>query len=757
MVADWCNRIIRAGFLVLLFLVPLILTPWNYELFEFNKMMVTYAVTVVVVTAWIVRMVSEREIRIARTPLNIPILLFVLSQFISALYSIDPHVSWFGYYSRFNGGMWSVISYTLLFFVFVSTDFDSSQSSDTSSRIKGFVLSIKEKSKKQQEPSSESSSIIRNTYPILLLKVALITASIVSLYGILERLGIDKQLWVQDVQNRVFSTLGQPNWLAAYLVVLYPVALGFAVRQLADGIDRTRRRAVFSFWTAVAFLFFIVLIFTRSRSGLFGIAVASLIFWPAMWLTLQNVRPRILKFFVGIHLVFFLFLFFNGSYVHQFDQYLTLKGLRARFSAQQNEESPETQPATDTLLVTGGTESGTIRSYVWKGALTAWKSTTKTFLIGTGTETFAFAFYQFKPKEHNLTSEWDFLYNKAHNEYLNYLATTGILGLGSYLFFIGVFILWFIKKHGSMIPWFHGYKTKSTQGNITIQPSDHVTIALFSGWASILVTNFFGFSVVIIQLFLFLFPAFLIVISSFEKPLTYRRIALPLSPVLTAVISGSVGVVGLLFIVRLAASWYADMMYATGYRYSRTGQYDSSRTFLARAIALSPSEPLFHDEMSTTLASLAVSAIEEHQDATSAADLAEASMKENEQALTISPRNVNFWKTRTKIFYSFSSFNPQLNQAAIQALISAQSLSPTDPKILYNLAVLSGRDGDNGRGIDYLKQAIDMKSNYRDAYYALFVFYTDTKNIPEARNTLNAYLTNVDPNDQDFQERLKQL
>src|SRR3989337_1474981 len=121
MVADWCNRIIRAGFLVLLFLVPLILTPWNYELFEFNKMMVTYAITVVVVTAWIVRMVSERGIRIARTPPNIPILLFFLSQFISALYSIDPHVSWFGYYSRFNGGMWSIISYALLYFALVST------------------------------------------------------------------------------------------------------------------------------------------------------------------------------------------------------------------------------------------------------------------------------------------------------------------------------------------------------------------------------------------------------------------------------------------------------------------------------------------------------------------------------------------------------------------------------------------------------------------------------------------------------------
>ena len=47
---------------------------------------------------------------------------------------------------------------------------------------------------------------------------------------------------------------------------------------------------------------------------------------------------------------------------------------------------------------------------------------------------------------HNLTSEWDFLYNKAHNEYLNYLATTGLFGLGSYLLFIGVFLVWFVSR-----------------------------------------------------------------------------------------------------------------------------------------------------------------------------------------------------------------------------------------------------------------------------------------------------------------------
>jgi O-antigen ligase len=60
-------------------------------------------------------------------------------------------------------------------------------------------------------------------------------------------------------------------------------------------------------------------------------------------------------------------------------------------------------------------------------------------LFGTGVETFAFAYYTYRPAQHNMTSEWDYLYNKAHNEYLNYLATIGILGLGSYLLMIRSF------------------------------------------------------------------------------------------------------------------------------------------------------------------------------------------------------------------------------------------------------------------------------------------------------------------------------
>ena len=188
--SSWCDRVIRWGFILLFALVPLLLTPWNYELFEYNKMMGVYALTIIITCAWLVKSLRQGEFRVTKTPLDIPLALFLSSQLISSFFSMDPHVSWFGYYSRFNGGVWSIICYVLLYYALVSN--------------------------------------VQNLHKLL--KVALASGVVVALYGVAERLGIDKHLWVQDVQNRVFSTLGQPNWLAAYLVALMPIATGFMLK-----------------------------------------------------------------------------------------------------------------------------------------------------------------------------------------------------------------------------------------------------------------------------------------------------------------------------------------------------------------------------------------------------------------------------------------------------------------------------------------------------------------------------------------------
>ncbi len=743
----WCNRIIKLGFYLLFILVPLILTPWNYELFEYNKMMVTYGLTVIIVGAWLLKMVYLKEIRIAKTPFDIPILAFLSSQLLSSLFSMDPHVSWFGYYSRFNGGMLSIISYVLLYYAFVSN----------------FGETIRPRDNKTVRKNDDSSSDLTVLPSYRLLTISLATAVAISLYGVAERLGIDKNLWVQDVQNRVFSTLGQPNWLAAYLVALMPLAWSFALKSQQEK-NHISWSLSSVFWVLVSILFFLVLLLTRSRSGLLGFAVADIVFWGLLFLTrsdlvnrshAEKVSPfqakQLVFPFIICHLAFGIIVFLNGTYIPKIDRYFSLQGWKERFTQSTmkqsgNETISETKASdyTAPLLETGGTQSSIIRKYVWQGAVNAWKSSTKTLLIGTGTETFAFAFYQFRPAGHNMTSEWDFLYNKAHNEYLNYLATTGIFGIGSYLLFIGAFIWWLLKRYQCISASMRQRKNVDTTDAI-----DALTPALFAGWVSVLVTNFFGFSVVIVQLFLFLFPAMAVV--SYQS---WRTLPFKLTPRVSKWISFTVLLASLVLLVLLSRMWWADVLFAQGYRLSRSELYAQAQPVTQRAIAINPGEPLYHDDYSTTLAALTAMAVEQKQ-ATIAAALAKQALTESDRAITISPKNVNFWKSRTKIFYSFSTFDQEFNPAAITALTRAWELSPNDPKIIYNLAILYGRQNDNTKAIALLEQAINLKPNYRDAYFALHVFYKEVGNTQKAREVAETYLQKVDPNDPDFQSRLQ--
>ena len=298
---------------------------------------------------------------------------------------------------------------------------------------------------------------------------ALWSAAVVAIYGSLEHFGVsvscllttgsfNVSCWVQDVQTRIFATLGQPNWLAAYLVALIFIPLA-SKRLVLKG---------------VSLLLFIALLFTKSRSGLLAFAISSLVFWA---ISLGKLEIRSIRNFIILNSLFLILVLLVPNPIRD----LVL---------------PSTQPlapSTGPALESGGTESGTIRKIVWTGALRIWQANPKNFLIGTGPETFAQAYYQYRPLEHNQTSEWELLYNKAHNEFLNYLATTGILGLGSYI------VLLIAMARVFQI------------SNFKFQ------IALFAGWASIIVTNFWGFSVVIMQLLLFLLPATAIVIEDGEQ------------------------------------------------------------------------------------------------------------------------------------------------------------------------------------------------------------------------------------------------
>ena len=64
-----------------------------------------------------------------------------------------------------------------------------------------------------------------------------------------------------------------------------------------------------------------------------------------------------------------------------------------------------------------------------------------------------------------------------------------------------------------------------------------------------------------------------------------------------------------------------------------------------------------------------------------------------------------------------------------------------------------------GRACDFqaLQKAITLKPDYRDAYIALSIFYTETGKKDKAKEILEEVLKKIDPNDMEVKTRLEKL
>jgi len=736
-----CNKIIEYGFYFLFLLVPLVFTSSTSELFELNKMWLVWGLTIIIAMFWFTKMILERKFFFQKTPLDIPIGIFLLSQTISTIFSLDPHVSLWGYYSRFNGGLLSLLTYVFLYYAFLS--------------------------------NFRTNAVAMVKRSIFL---SLICGLVVALWGLPSHFGYDPtcllfrgtfdvSCWTADFMPkiRIFSTLGQPDWLAAYLAILIPISIAYTILNWPASPNRGEpasprgenlKVSHWKLWTylVLVVLFYVDLLFTRARSGFLGIWLA-LIFFAVLYYWM-NGKPKIsltwskLKSpFVAIIFGLLITTFVIGMPISQLNIF-TFPGIRDHFQKIQASKNPPaggagktTAPASPTpaqTLNSGGTESANIRINVWSGAINAWKANP---IFGTGVETFAFAYYKYKPAGQNLTSEWNFLYNKAHNEYLNYLATTGIIGLGSYLLMIGVFLFLSIKNLKLKISNLkqiqnHNDQNKNNFGIWNLE-FGILTLALLTGYISILVTNFFGFSVVMINVYLFMIPAFVFVlteqIKSNATPIQVNKAirietgasVWQLTPIFLILATGG------FMLFSLIRFWQADVAFALGYNFDQAREYQQAYPNLHKAVQLRGSEPVFKDELSVNDAIIAAGLVSQksqdektkQQTLNIASSLAQEAININNEIISQHPNNTVFWKTRTRLFYTLSQVDSRYLPRALDSIEKASLLAPNDANILYNLGVLYGQNNNLEKAIPIMERVVSLKPDYRDVYYALGLFY----------------------------------
>ena len=686
--ATGLDRSIFVIFNLLFFLTPFIFTWANQELFEFSKMLFVYVATTLLLGLWALRMVVEQKFIFKRTPLDYFLLAFLLSQIMATIFSMHLRTSWFGYYTRFNGGLLSTLTYISLFYALIAN-------------LKPKQLTI------------IFSSLI-------------LSSLLVSLYAIPEHFNhspscwlitqkFDSECWSENnnPRYRVFATFGQPNWLAVFLISLIPLNLN----QLLEARKKSSRwYLLFALLTS-----FLALFYTKSRSGFIGLGLG-LVFY-GLFITVLKTPSLTKKIFKWLGVVSFLVSVIVIIYLLVATR---LNLLTPKFM----------QTNIDWQNQNGGTPSEEIRKIVWQGAIKIWQ---RYPLFGSGVETFAYSYYLDRPLTHNLVSEWDFLYNKAHNELLNLLANSGIFGLLSYL---GIF--------GSVF--YVGIK------NSWQQKQRRQILALLASLLAMFVANFFGFSTVVSNLLLFGFLAMIILhLTSTELDNFSENKKIEKTINLTNkeyFLSALILIIAILVLSKIWLIWQADHLFTKGKNAFAVGDWQTGLPLIQTAIQKAPHEALFYEELAGDYAKLSI-AFAKNQQSTYSAQLAQKAIESGQYALQLNPVHLNFYKSQARIYILLGQLDPNLYTSAEQVLRQAIELAPSDAKLYYNLALVSEILGQHDAALAQMEYAVEIKVNYLAARNELARMYFTRGELEKAKEQYSYCLQYLAPEDQLIQEKLQ--
>ena len=615
---------------LILFATPLTFVFVTRELFEFPKMILVYFLSAMLSGLFL----AQKGFRKMALPAGSKAFFLLATAItVSTLFSVNRYTSIFGYYSRFNGGLLSLLAFALI------------------------LLS--------------AAAFLKRRVAAACVNAILISGALVSFYAVLQNFGIDKSFWVQDSQARAFSTLGQPNWLSAYILVILPIPLF----KFLNAEETSKKFLFFMLFLLYYFAFWA----TYSLSGFLGLLAFGILFLTGSFGVAKAKWKQLLLLGVACAAVSLARPGIFGAKIKSFMQIVrpVVSITREALAA---DDRPQTQPLRPRSI-----DTGDIRLGVWQGSLRLRLSSPKNFLIGTGPETFAYAFLPFRPLSLNKTTEWDFLYNKAHNYYLDILTGTGILGFLAYVLFVITTAAGALKS-GARAP-------------------DGLPRLMLYGWSTILITNFFGWPTVVLSLLFFLYPLLIDRLDRYgvERAGSVDGEEIHLPDARALLVSAAC----LILILGTINIFLADVSFTQGYGSSESGDILAAEPALKDAIRLNPWEPAYHKGLAYTYA-------QKYAETEDGNDLSQA-LKEAKIAYDLNPHNSLTLRSLIRVYYLLSKVNPQYKTDLEKLALEIIRLSPTEPRSYYDAALMFYYSGDSNGAKELNDEAIKLRPGYPEA------------------------------------------
>jgi tetratricopeptide (TPR) repeat protein/O-antigen ligase len=425
----FCLGVMEAAWLAAVCLIPIFFNIWSARIFEPDKITILRSLALLTLGAWIVKIVDEGGIKwksedtdqsffryLLNYPLVAPIIGLIIVYSISTIFSVTPSISFFGSYQRLEG-TYTTFSYLIIFFSIITN------------------------LRKREQIKRLITTVIFTSFPI-------------SFYGILQHWKIDPIPWGGDVSIRIAANLGNSIFVAAYMIMVFPLTVGRIIESfkqiisndenagsnVTNVVKQTIRGTIY---IVIAGLQLVAIYWSGSRGPLLGLLAGSYLmilllslYWRKRWLTFATVILAILG---AVFLV--VFNQSNGP----------LEALRkspaiGRFGNLLNSES----------------NSALVRQYIWEGTvklvgihdpLKFPDGSTDKFnflrpLIGYGPESMYVAYNQFYQPELGQVEKRNASPDRAHNETWDSLVITGISGLLIYLTIFGAVFYYGLKWLG---------------------------------------------------------------------------------------------------------------------------------------------------------------------------------------------------------------------------------------------------------------------------------------------------------------------
>lgn len=409
----------RAILLLQLMLCPLLFLHETLDVFEFNKVLLLILVATVsgalvlssLITRWLRHDCIRQDLReLWRDPIAIGMVFLWISSVLSTVFSINPHTSIHGVHGS-DSGLVTMSAYLLLFFA-----------------IRAFFTSMSEAQR--------------------LLAGSMIAAAMAASYALIQVARMDPIPW-ERISNvgeyvRPFATLGHPNQLAAFLVMVFPLIGLIAVKAV-----RENRRVSLLFCWLLSGLFLVVILATISRGAWLALACTSVV--GLGFAVVLGQGRRAAAGYAGIMMLSaFGFLAVTG--------YLSGgPSLRMSFI--------------ERVQRLGDSAS---RLHIWRSAIAVFQDSP---VVGCGLDAFPLAFHQKRTVEFWQT-EWNAVPLRTHNEAIQLLATQGVIGASA-----GIFLLLGIAWT-AVCTW----RRQSTEGRWLLA-------LVITGMLGFLVQNCFNFTV----------------------------------------------------------------------------------------------------------------------------------------------------------------------------------------------------------------------------------------------------------------------